>query len=274
MKDIPQLGRQLFILAIGALGIQAFVCSTVVYELEPVPSWIPAHVVFANLTGFFLVATGIGLVINKLTRLAAISLAAMLSLWVLILHIPLLIPNPGPDLSFAFETLALSCVAWTLAAKSPPSLSKFLRWNAAVDSVAKLGRYGFAIALLAFCIVNFVYHDFIAGMIPGWIPAHQFWAYFTGIASFAAGISILTNIQARLALTLLGIMYGSWVLVIHIPYLAANPHDRGMWTDMFITLALSGGAWFIAGSMPPEKPVIHIIRNWVASVTTQPRNHD
>jgi len=272
MKDLSQLGRLLFILAIWALGIQAFICSSVIYELEPVPSWIPAQVVLANLTGFFLVATGIGLVINNRVRLAAVSLGAMLLLWALILHIPLLIPNPGPDLSFAFETLALSGVAWTLAANSPPSSSKFQRWNAAVDSVAKLGRYGFAIALLVFCIVNFIYHDVIAGMIPAWIPGHQFWAYFTGIASFAAGVSILTRVQARLALTLLGIMYGSWVLVIHIPYVAAHPHERGMWTDMFITLALSGGSWFLAGSMPPERTVNRTLRSWIARGITLPRN--
>lgn len=271
MKDLSQLGRILFTFAIGALGIQAFICSAVIYELEPVPSWISAQVVLANLTGFFLVAAGIGLAINKLSRLAAISLGVMLLLWVLILHAPLLLSHPTSDLSFAFETLALSGVAWAIAA-SAPGESVRNRWERAINRVARLGRYGFGISLLAFCVVNFIYHDFIASMIPDWIPAHLFWAYFTGIASFAAGVSILTGVQARLALTLLGIMYGSWVLVIHIPYVAAHPHERGMWTDMFITLALSGGSWFLTGSLLPEKPVIRTIRSWVARVTTFPRS--
>ncbi|MGA9854374.1 MAG: hypothetical protein WBR29_03745, partial [Gammaproteobacteria bacterium] len=169
-----------------------------------------------------------------------------------------------PDLSFAFETLALSGIAWSLAMNTPPGSGKFQRLNAVVDSVANLGRYGFAISLLAFCIVNFIYHDFIAGMIPAWIPAHLFWAYFTGVASLAAGISILTGVQARLAGILLGIMYGSWVMVIHVPYVAANPDGRGMWTDMFITLALSGGAWFIVGSVPAEGAVSRLIRRWIS----------
>jgi len=273
VKDLSQLGRILFTFAIGALGIQAFICSAVIYELEPVPSWLPDQVVLANLTGFFFVTIGVGLTINKLSRLAAISLGLMLLLWILILHVPLLVPHPASDLSFAFETLALCGVAWTLAANPSPGASVMSRWEAAVNRLTSLGRYGFGISLLAFCVVNFIYHDFIAGMIPTWIPAHQFWAYFTGIASLAAGVSILTGIQARLALTLLGIMYGSWVLVIHVPYVAAHPHERGMWTDMFITLALSGGAWLIAGSMPPERAVNRTLRSWIARVITLPRNH-
>ena len=260
MKDLAQIGRVMFIVVIGALGIQTFICSAFIYELEPVPSWIHAQVVLANLTGFFLVAACLGLVITRLTRLAAVSLGTLLLLWVLILHIRLLVPNPAPDLSFAFETLALSGIAWTLAMETPPGSGKFQRLNAVIDTVAKLGRYGFAISLLAFCVVNFIYHDFIAGMIPAWIPAHQFWAYFTGVASLAAGVSILTRVQVRLAGTLLGIMYGSWVLVIHIPYIAANPDSRGMWTDMLITLALSGGAWIIVGSMSAKGAVSRLIR--------------
>ncbi|MGA9852675.1 MAG: hypothetical protein WBR15_07065 [Gammaproteobacteria bacterium] len=250
--------------------MQAFICSAVIYELEPVPSWIHAQVILANLTGFFLVAVSIGMAINKLTRLAAISLGVMLLLWVLLLHLPLLVPHPAPDLSFAFETLALSSVSWTLATDASPDTNAMTRWNAAIQHLANLGRYGFGISLLAFCAVNFIYHDFIAGMIPAWIPAHQFWAYFTGIASLAAGISILTGVQARLALILLGIMYGSWVLVIHIPYVATHPHERGMWTDMFITLALSGGAWFLAGSVPVDKSVTWLLRGLLIRIRAKP----
>lgn len=270
MKDLAQFGRILFIFAIGALGIQAFICSAFIYELEPVPSWIHAQVVLANLTGFFLVAVSIGLAINKLARVAALSLGMMLLLWVLFFHLPLLVPHPASDLSFAFETLALSGVAWAMAISVPSDSNSMMRWNTVIQPIANLGRYAFGVSLFAFCVVNFIYHDFIAGMIPAWIPAHQFWAYFTGIASLAAGISILTGVQARLALTLLGIMYGSWVLVIHIPYVAMHPHDRGMWTDMFITLALSGGAWLLSCSLPVDKSGTSPLRSLLARIKAMP----
>ncbi|MGH8398004.1 MAG: hypothetical protein ACRETA_07140 [Gammaproteobacteria bacterium] len=270
MKDLAQFGRILFIFAIGALGIQAFICSAFIFELEPMPSWIHAQVVLANLTGFFLVAVSIGLAINKLARVAALSLGMMLLLWVLFFHLRLLVPHPASDLSFAFETLALSGVAWTLVTPVLPDTHVMTRWTTVIQRASKLGWYAFGISLLTFCIVNFIYHNLIAGMIPDWIPAHQFWAYFTGIASLAAGISILTGIQARLALTLLGIMYGSWVLVIHIPYLAVHSNDRGMWTDMFITLALSGGAWLLIDSVPVNQPGSRLLRSLLARINVMP----
>lgn len=247
MKDLSQLGRVLFIAAIWALGVQAFIYSTVIYELEPVPSWVHHQIVLANLTGFFLVAVGIGLLIKNLVRTAAASLAGILVLWIALLHVRLLVPNPAPDLSFAFETLALAGVAWALAASAAFDTEAESHWNTALKRTAFLGRCAFGISLIAFCAVNIVYRDLIAGMIPAWIPGHLFWAYFTGFASLAAGLSILTGVWSRAALVMTGIMYGSWVLVIHVPYVSAHPQARDMWTDMFITLALSGGSWFLSG---------------------------
>lgn len=247
MKDLARFGRAIYIAAILALGIQAFISSAVIYELEPVPSWVHPQVILANLTGFFLVAVGLGLIIKNLARVAAIALAAMLALWVVLLHVRLLMPDPAPDLSFTFETLALAGVAWAIAASASSDAQTESGWSAVIKPTARVGRYVFGISLVAFCAVNVIYHKFIAGMIPAWIPAHLFWAYFTGFASLAAGISMLTGIWARTAFVMTGIMYGSWLLVIHLPYVAAHPNARGMWTDMFITLALAGGAWFMSG---------------------------
>lgn len=249
MNDLSHLGRVLFFAAIWALGIQAFICSAVIYELEPVPSWVSHQVILANLTGFFLVAVGIGLLIERLARWAAVLLTAMLVLWVLLLHLRLLIPSPTSDLSFAFETLALAGVAWTLATGGISGAVGQSRWSSVMGRTAGWGRYAFGISLISFCAVNVIYHNAIAGMIPAWIGAHLFWAYFTGVASLAAGISVLVGIYSRFALIMAGIMYGSWVLVIHVPYVSAHPHARGMWTDMFITIALCGGSWFLAGTL-------------------------
>lgn len=249
VNDVSRLGRTLFIVAVWALGIQALICARAIYELEPLPAWLGGPEIVANLTGLILVAVGIGLLIGYLARIAAIVLSIMLAIWILLLHMRLLIPNPAPDLSFAFETLALAGVAWALAGRAADSRALDARSNAAVGRTVFLGRYAYGVSLIAFCAVNVIYHNFIAGMIPGWIPAHLFWAYFTGFASLAAGVSILTGVWARAALVMTGIMYGSWVLIIHVPYVAAHPHARDMWTDMFITMALSGGAWMLAGTI-------------------------
>lgn len=249
MKNLSQLGRALFVIAVWGLAIQAFICAKVIFELEPAPTWIHDQVVLANLTGFFLVAVGIGLLLPGLADLASMSLAGVLLFWVLFLHIPLFFTNPTSDLSFTFETLALAGIAWGLATSSQVNAAQQSNWSVAIRKLAPLGRYTFGVSLVAFCAVNFIYHDEIGDMIPAWIPAHQFWAYFTGVASLAAGASIIAGIWDRLALIMAGIMYGSWVLIIHIPYVSAHPSAREMWTDMFITLALAGGSWFLSGTV-------------------------
>ncbi len=249
MRDITHLGRHLYVVAIAALGIQACLCAKVIFELEPVPAWVPGQTAIASLTGIALVAIATGLLLERIARIAAIALAALLVLWVLALHVPLLIPDPAPDLSFAFETVALAAMAWALAV-GPANAGA--TQSARADAAASLwyARGAMSASLIAFCAVNFIYTRGIAAMIPGWIPAHRFWAYFTGIASLAAAVSVISGVQARLALVLLGVMYGSWVLIIHIPYLAAHPDDRDMWTDGFITLALAGGSWLLSGAIP------------------------
>jgi hypothetical protein len=35
------------------------------------------------------------------------------------------------------------------------------------------------------------YRDYVASVIPAWIPAHMFWAYATGVAHLAAGAGIV-----------------------------------------------------------------------------------
>jgi len=270
MKDLSRLGRALFIIAILALGIQTLVSSSAIYELEPLPSWLHDQVILANLTGFFLVAVTVGLLIKRLARAAAVALTVVLALWVLILHARLLMPDPAPDLSFAFETLALAGVAWALATGTISDTERRLQESAA-GLMLSLGHYVFGVSLIAFCAVNVIYHDLIANMVPAWIPTHLFWAYFTGFASLAAGLAILTGIWSRAALVMTGIMYGSWVLVIHVPYVSAHPHARIMWTDMFITLALSGGSWFLLGTVSSCSTVITDVRKLRRTVLAKHR---
>lgn len=90
----------------------------------------------------------------------------------------------------------------------------------------------------------------LAAMVPSWIPGRLFWAYLTGVAHIAAGLSILTTIKARrLAATLLASMIGLWVLILHIPKVVVSPGNLKEWSGAFIALAICGGALLIAGSL-------------------------
>lgn len=252
-KIIP-LGQILFALPIVGFGIEHFIYANFVMELAPVPSWIPGRLFLAYLTGSILIAAGISIVANKKTRSAAISLGAMLFLWVLLLHVPKLVvaPHSGSAWTAAFETLALGGAAWVLAGTLATERKGRQKWDSAVNKMTQLGRFCFGISLPVFGILHFIYYDYVASAVPAWIPWHLFWAYFTGVAHLAAGVSILSKVMARLAATLLGIMFGSWVLILHLPRVAANLSNRQERISLFVAMAMCGGAWLIAGSLIKE----------------------
>ena len=77
----------------------------------------------------------------------------------------------------------------------------------------------------------------------------EFWGYATGIAHIAAGVAILTRIQARLAAILLTIMYASFTPLVHLPMLVAKPTDHYIWSENALNLILAGVAWIVADSL-------------------------
>ena len=46
-------------------------------------------------------------------------------------------------------------------------------------------RFLLALPMLAYLVLHFVYTDFVASIVPPWIPCHMFWTYFTAYAIFA-----------------------------------------------------------------------------------------
>jgi hypothetical protein len=76
-----------------------------------------------------------------------------------------------------------------------------------------------------------------------------FWAYFVGAAFVAAALAISTHIQARLAAILLGVMFLTWFLILHLPRVFAAPHNGNEWTSAFVALAMSGAAFLLAATV-------------------------
>jgi uncharacterized membrane protein YphA (DoxX/SURF4 family) len=91
-------------------------------------------------------------------------------------------------------------------------------------------------------------------MIPAFIPAPLFWAYFTGGAHLAAGIAFLTNVLVRLASILFAVMVSGFVLLLHLPRTIEEPGSRAEWTMIVIALTITAGAWCAAGSLARAKP--------------------
>ncbi len=233
MDKLLYFGRYIFAIAFLAFGIQHFIYAK--YGAGLGPPWIPGSPLRACFMGAALIVASVRIATNTKTRVTAMLLAFLLFLYFLLLYAPRLAANlhdPGPWTSGA-EILALSGASWVLG-----------------GIPAKFGRYLFALTLTVFGVQHLLYARFVATLVPSWIPARLFWANAVGIAFIATTLSLLTNIKARLAATLLGLMFLTWVLILHLPRVAAAPHNGNEWTSAFVALAMCGGAWMIAVTVP------------------------
>lgn len=251
IKNLILLGRSVFAVAIMAFGLLCFAYSDFVSGLEPLPSWVGGRLFLAYSTGIIFVMAGAGLTVSKTAQLAAIILGTVFHLWVLLLHLPKLIAEPrnGSVWTVLFETLALGGAAWVLAKVLSSEQSAQQAPSHILKEMSLFGRLCFGISLPVFGVLHFIYYGYVASVIPGWIPYPLFWAYFTGVAMIAAGISIIFNIKARLAAVLVGAMFGLWVLILHLPRVLVHLNIKEEWTSLFIALAMCGGALIIAGSL-------------------------
>ncbi|MGH9410268.1 MAG: DoxX family membrane protein, partial [Vicinamibacterales bacterium] len=117
-------------------------------------------------------------------------------------------------------------------------------WHASrgVDKLILFGPLFYAAPLAAFGVEHFTLTSTIASMVPAWIPWHQFWAYFVGACFIAAGLSLVTGIQTRLAAALLAATFFMFVVLMDAPAWLHHLHDRFALALAMRELSFSGGA--------------------------------
>ena len=99
---------------------------------------------------------------------------------------------------------------------------------------------------IVFGCAHFNYIDFTASFVPAWLPPSQaFWAWATGAGHLAAGLALVSGVQARLAATMLAGMMGSFVLLVHIPRVIAAPEQHIEWLMLGFATSLTGAAWLV-----------------------------
>jgi len=219
------------------------------------PPWFPGNPFGAYFMTIALLAAGAAIATGKMRRPAAALLSALLLLRFAFLHLPGLIMHshdPGPWTS-SFEILALCGAAMVLAYAGPFEGPRAGPTNASMGVLANVGCFLFAISLVIFGVQHFMYAKFVATLVPAWIPARLFWAYFVGAAFFATTLSLITRVMARLAATLLGIMFLIFVVTTHIPRVAAARSNGNEWTSAFVALAMAGSAFIIAGALRAKR---------------------
>jgi uncharacterized membrane protein len=149
---------------------------------------------------------------------------------------------PGPVFWPYFTGIAVLAIGLPIILKNEVPQARGL------DKLMPFGRLFYAIPLAVFAGEHFTIGRLMASGVPSWIPAHIFWIYLVGVALVSAALSIVVEKYARLAATLLGVMIFLFVVLLHIPRVAANLHDRISWAVALRDLSFSGGAFAFAST--------------------------
>jgi uncharacterized membrane protein len=246
VRIVLPTGRILFATAIIALGMEHLITGNFPVALLPFPAGFPGRSMAALLIGIILIITGLSIGFRQKAYSGAIILGIVWLLSALYLHAPTVLANihNGGAWTVLSELMALSAGAFYLAGIT--SLSSTTQRNG--FNLMMGGKVLFAVALVIFGILHFQYADYVATLVPSWIPAHLFWAYFVGVAFVATAISLILNRQRTLSTGLLGLMFLFWVVLLHAPRAIAKLQSEPEWTSLFIALAMSGIAFMMAGS--------------------------
>ena len=240
-----KFGRYVLGLGIVAIALVCLVWGDFVPG-QPAPKDLPAHTALAYAAGVFLLAGGAGLLWQRTAAWAAMALAIYYALVVVVLMDGRFVFTQYREYglySGMAEQLALAAGALIVYAAT-----------AGIDAgraerLTRAARIAFGVCAVLFGGAHFVYMNMTAPLIPHWLPPSQiFWGYATGVFHIAAGIAIITGIQARLAAILLTVMYASFTPLVHIPMLLATP-TRFWWSENALNLALVGAAWVVADSL-------------------------
>ncbi|MEP7319449.1 MAG: hypothetical protein ABI921_11935 [Panacibacter sp.] len=127
-----------------------------------------------------------------------------------------------------------------------------------MDKLIKAGRLFYCLGLAAIAFQQFFYADFRPVFLPpswpSWIHSFGIWAYITGAALIVACVFILLGKKPKTVSFYLGVFFLFLFIAFQTPYLLFinenSPSHLGLWTKPLKELALSGGAFIVAGSFP------------------------
>ncbi|MCW5910530.1 MAG: hypothetical protein KIT62_05620 [Cyclobacteriaceae bacterium] len=257
MDKLSKTGGIFFAVGLMALGTEHFIFQDFITGRAPKwPEPIPGQQAWAYVSGVLFIIISVMILIQRNARLASVIFAALVFMWALLRHIPVVAADTflsgawtsaGKALVFIGGALA---VAATFPKESSLKNAQILKFINLEREFIVTGRICLGFFLIITGIQHFLFVEFVASLIPRWFPGDAvFWTYFAGVMLIAGGVGLFIPGTARLAAFLSGVMIFSWFWIVHLPRFMVSVSDK---IALFEALAFSGVA-FVLMRFPDSK---------------------
>jgi uncharacterized membrane protein len=226
------LGQRVYLAACIALGLVELAFGKALPELHPFPTDSPAAVWASGATLSIFAAAAL---VRRFERAGAIALAAH---WLVAFALTLAAALDEPS----------GLLAWVPASKT--ALFALAALTLCRVTSGRSLRWALGATLVLYGVIHVVECRVVGQLVPAWLPQRPLWPYFTGTLLLAAGAALVTGKFIAQAALGTAALFGSWILLIHLGRIAANPASSFEWTFALSALALTGTALMVAELNP------------------------
>lgn len=247
---IVRLGQGLLAIATAAAAIWCFAYGR--FAAQSLPAWLPWREPWVYGSALVLLAASTGLCFSR-TALPSVLAIGICRAIMIGIHLAGVVVHPrsiGAWYPFCEAVTSLTG-AWILYA-----LLRREAWGTATG-LAGEGAVRAALVLFGLTCVfygwsHFVYADYTASLVPGWLPGHLPLAYLTGAAHVAAGIGLVVGVLPGLAAALEATMMSLFGILVWVPsfFMQPRPNWAGppanQWSELVVTVVLAVSGWILA----------------------------